>query len=223
MTDFESFDLLWDHVETVNWGETHDSDEDTKVTKLKSLMNLSPVEVDKLQRQFDAVKCLLYDALDEADTSDVWIGDDGSSDLVSHVIGLGVDEVKMNLETPDMLVQRHKSCAYMEGFQYTVPFMDDYKYLTPDYHKTRARRVKEYYEEMYDENGEMYNDEIRSIFRFINGYVTRFNRGISHRDLDAKELREALKEKAEALEDITNKWTMLNFLKDYERYQEASS
>lgn len=54
------------------------------------------------------------------------LGDDGLTDMLSHVIGLGKDEYQKSLEDPSRLFKRAERFDFVESFAYVVPWPDEY-------------------------------------------------------------------------------------------------
>lgn len=118
---------FWEIVAAVGWGTEHtDCDKGKKI-----LRELLP-DVETMQA-FREHKCTMHDALysriseweDENDKS-CGLGDDGFGDLISHIIGLGPEEVENVQLDPELALKRAHSRDFSESFAHCVPYESDY-------------------------------------------------------------------------------------------------
>lgn len=118
---------FWEIVSAVGWGTEHtDSDKGKKI--LREL--LPDVETMKAFREHEQrVHNDLYSRIDKwGDENDksCGLGDDGFGDLISHIIGLGPDEVERVQVDPELALKRAHSHDFSESFSYCVPYEADY-------------------------------------------------------------------------------------------------
>ena len=105
-----NFKLLQNHIKRVNW-ETLSQASIQEIINLISIekfvaaLSMSAIEIEEMRREFEKVRSILYDVWENTDTEG-YVSDDGLSDLVAHVIGLGLDEVQNAIDDPDTLVER---------------------------------------------------------------------------------------------------------------------
>lgn len=71
-------------------------------------------------------------------------GDDGFSDLLHHVVGLGKEEYDRAMEDPWLVVKRARSYDFMESFAYCTPY--DRDYAPTNFKLAEARSGLEYWE-----------------------------------------------------------------------------
>ena len=60
------------------------------------------------------------------------VGDDGYSDLLRHIVGLGKEEYYKHLKNLQLVVQRAKNDDYCECFTYCFPSESDYEIANPN-------------------------------------------------------------------------------------------
>jgi len=113
-----SEDSFWKMVKVANWPT--DRYEKVKIRYLK-LMNRETCH------NFRNTVDNAYIFLDEAVGKSVsGTGDDGYSDLLSHIIGLGKKEFYRNIKNPKLAQKRVDASNYRESFSYCIPYDTDY-------------------------------------------------------------------------------------------------
>ena len=117
---------FWAIVEGLGWGRrTTDYD-----AIQKDLMNrLSPQQAKKMRGIFDKKKGELSRAISQWERSndDLPVSDDGYSDLLAHIVGMGRKEFEKTLRNPELAYERAKKYDYKESFAYALPYESDYR------------------------------------------------------------------------------------------------
>ena len=133
-------DDFWTLVKTIGWGTKTTDSQAVKVT----LMRKGLAFCEAYGAHVDALHCALEQAACDAGydyCNDSW------SDTLNHVIGLGRDEYKANLDDPYKLVGRDAARDYTESFGYCTPWKGDFETYSEEGLQTRSQAVAAAYRE----------------------------------------------------------------------------
>lgn len=109
---------FWQLVKMVDWPNC----EYEKVRAMyRKLLNREECSV------FRAIKSQKKNELNAiAEWMDLGVGDDGYSDLLHHIIGLGETAFNKHIKNPQLIRDRAEQYNYEESFSYCIPYDDDY-------------------------------------------------------------------------------------------------
>ena len=112
---------FWKIVEDINWA---DKKKDQEHTQEKLALLWGPEKSEAVHLAFNTYKSRLCRAIElwereHGETCDV--SDDGFSDLMSHIIGLGEAEFNKVLKNPEFAKARASRSDYRESFGYLIP------------------------------------------------------------------------------------------------------
>lgn len=130
----EQVNEFWQAVSEMGWGRKADHEK----IKVALLAKWSPEKAEEMHDTFDALRNPLYAVCDKVVEG---LGDDGFSDLLAHIIGLGKEEYERVLLNPQLAAQRANKYDFTESFSYCLPFKQDYQYLTPSHYDARMEKV----------------------------------------------------------------------------------
>ncbi|TRZ83697.1 hypothetical protein D4R86_00255 [bacterium] len=108
---------FWELVELAKWPC------ETDKMKIKYLVMLSKKECAEFRKYLIRAYGILDDLVSESIEG---VGDDGYSDLLYHIIGLGEKEFYRHAHKPSLIQKRANSGDYKECFSYCVPYDGDY-------------------------------------------------------------------------------------------------
>jgi len=138
---------FWGIIRKINWyGGVKNSPDAVATCKARALQELSNLA---LVEQFRQQYLKQFSRLDEAIRS--WeerrgnylpVGDDGYGDLISHIIGLGKDEVERTINCPILAWERCQNRygtvdSYVECFSYCIPDEEDFEAIEVKLDKAR--------------------------------------------------------------------------------------
>lgn len=153
-------ELFWEAVTDIGWG--------TKTTDFRAVEKAILESWDnEFIYSFNRRSTVLYqelaakvEAYEDLNDVSCGCGDDGFSDLIHHVVGLGKEEYEKALADPMLVVKRGCNYEYVESFSYCIPHVDkatvEKKGMTFEQavEKVRVRFGRSYEEE--DEDFELY-------------------------------------------------------------------
>jgi hypothetical protein len=123
---------FWALVEDIGWG-TKTTDFNTVQKRL--LKELTPEQMEAASDHFRTFKMQLYDVAEE----DIQhVSDDGLSDLLSHIVGLGKEEFEACLKDFNRIQARACNRLYTESFSYCLPDPEDLSQLEVSHYQKRA-------------------------------------------------------------------------------------
>ncbi len=127
---------FWDFVRKTGWNKDQDYD---RIKKMM-LRTMNPESVKAMRDRFDN----LYNILSRKINDEVEnIGDDGYSDLLSHIIGMGKKLYNDILQDPSIAQKIIDARAYEESFSYVFPHDDDWKMNDPQHFMDQATKYLE--------------------------------------------------------------------------------
>ncbi len=133
-------DFFWRIVEMAGW-ESSGFDYAVCQRALRKLLP-SPKELEGFRAQYDLV------------TSRLAVSDDGESDLVAHIVGLGRTEYEASLKKWSLIEERVIKRAYTESFSYAIPTAEMYN---PGYDAERIEQARR------DHSAKALQDEVYTI------------------------------------------------------------
>lgn len=77
------------------------------------------------------------------------VGDDGMSDVVCHIIGLGKEEYFKHLQNYDLILEKIENSDYRENFSYILPRRDDKNWFNPEFYQLKSKKMIEEINERY--------------------------------------------------------------------------
>ena len=231
-------DLLRRHIDYVDWTRIASLDmadwrQELRVVEHAATMQFSAVEIKELRNQFDQVRNELFEAWDKVDTEYLFVSADGKHDMICHVIGLGLSEVEAALKSPVRLLRRYQEQAFVEGFQYIVPFVEDLRAITTTHYMSRAWHVKAKLEG-YITGGQVpsasssvpdfgsLRDDLQEKVRWMANAVADFNNSLQQ-DLSLEEWQQKLIDTESFLREqgIVHGYGVQNIIKEYRALAEA--
>jgi len=143
---------FWKLVDKIGWGtKTTDTDAIEKAIMLK----YSPQEAAALGNIRSQLFDDLYDRLDrwgDAEDMSFGVGDDGFSDLINHIIGLGKREYDAVMKDPKRGWERAQKGTYTESFSYAFPSRSDYASLNIKHYTRWATKLIHAFQEHITQN-----------------------------------------------------------------------
>jgi len=173
-------DEFWDLIAKLGW--TRDGDFRSLKKKFMKLVP-DPERAREVMRTCDTFVRLLSIAIErfeEKSDRHCDVGDDGFSDLVYHIIGLGCEEFNSTIDDPERAVNRAHENDFSESFAYVFPTDDDYnKRNNIAAFVDRAVEIKESYATLLDDElfDEIHKDVLTvstALDKLINGHAAGF-------------------------------------------------
>jgi len=157
---------FWEVVESVKWARPST---DYDKAKAYILRNYSFTELKELRAHLrDA-----YKAADAAASKiDIDCGsDDGWSDLIYHVVGLGKEFFDKAIENPLLIKKLYDTDAYVESFSYAIPYADDVCYLSNEYYQHRGTRYLSQLWQVYESPNwsKAVKEEVYKLIQLLEG------------------------------------------------------
>ena len=122
--------LFWKFVGEFNWPKNFNDYDKIKYKFLTDYPEFAEAFrnmcVSKVSDLYDAVKKWEDDGVNNVDVSD-----DGLSDLLWHIVGMGKTQFEKHLKTPALIAKRATNSGYKESFCYAVPGLLDLDDLKP--------------------------------------------------------------------------------------------
>jgi hypothetical protein len=224
-------ELFWEEVALIGW-----QDKNPRRFYDKAKARLLRRWTGEFLEEFDEMKEQLYVKLSKAVTdaeSRGWesggetcgCGDDGFSDLIHHVIGLGREEYEASLADPMRVIKRGQEGRYEESFGYCIPYKSDAELITKSTYIRRAEQIVENLQGLKDSRfGEEFEDLdglLALMKRVVAGEVELLQtEGLGDR---VKKLREEREQRyRRELEDLntlkTQGWLFDNTVSDARSY-----
>ena len=176
----ESEDKLWELVELAHWPCNVDK------TKIMYLKKLSEEECEQFRKLVSKAFGLLDRTISDNEqiSDNLGVGDDGYSDLIYHIVGLGREQYYKHLNNLKLVEKLANSSKYVESFSYCLPYKDDYgkdnRYTIEHIIKIAKESIKEIelFEKMDDGAGCL--KEIQGHMNFIKHIFELFldNKGV---------------------------------------------
>jgi hypothetical protein len=111
---------FWELVKIANWPKRNKED-----VKIEYIKKLSREDAIKFYAMVSSVAGIVSDRIPQ----DLGIGDDGFSDLIKHVVGLGKKKFHELINNPIKIVKMAMDSNYKECFSYCIPTEFDYDNL----------------------------------------------------------------------------------------------
>lgn len=152
-------DQFWACVAEIGWQDKNPnrfySDVEKRLTK-----EWDNDFIASFRDRMDDLYSELYKVVDEFERAEgvsCGCGDDGFSDLLHHVIGLGKEEYEAALKDPMRVVKRGQEYRYEESFSYCIPYPRRVKEeLTFEQALAKARELHGHDEDGEDEDTELF-------------------------------------------------------------------
>jgi len=117
---------FWKTVKNARWTSDHNYDR----IKYQWMRTLTQPQSEGLRRKFDKIRARLNNKI----TNIVYhVSDDGFSDLVAHIIGMGKDTYDAVMQNPRLAQNIIDANEYVENFGYSFPDKDDYNLIDPQH------------------------------------------------------------------------------------------
>ena len=117
---------FWNIIEYVGWGRKTYNYREIEELLIGELSTNSGPWFTKTFRKFKTVLDDKINQWERKSDKRLPLGDDGFSDLVSHIIGLGSKEYWKVMRDPELALKRAESGDYKESFSYAIPATNDY-------------------------------------------------------------------------------------------------
>lgn len=134
-------DLFWQIVAKAHWAPDFDFRVSERNLRL-ALGNAQTAEAfGDRYREVRGALSRRIEQKEDASGESLGVSDDGLSDLVAHIIGLGRDEYEHSMEVYGHVVDRVRHRRYTESFSYAIPSAEHY---APDHAlKTEEQRKRD--------------------------------------------------------------------------------
>ena len=173
-----TMEKFWETVKNARWTSDHNYDR----IKYQWMRKLTPSQAEGLRRRFDEVKAKLDRKITNVTSG---VGDDGYSDLLSHIIGMGkeaYDEVMADPSLAQGIIDRDE---YVESFLYSFPYEDDWLSVDPKHLIDQATKYLEGLEQLTgsrspiksQESAEALKDMIKRLRIAVSGDFKKAVRG----------------------------------------------
>lgn len=179
---------FWKIVDSIGWGT---KTTDYKAVKRDLLRNQSPNQLASFRTTLEVLRGRLYKALTkwEEDEERAWLpgggrspktreiglGDDGFSDFLHHIIGLGKREYEANLKNPELAQKRARAYDFVESFAYGIPYAGDYKLLDSEHYRQRGKDILEMVEWLYSRpEAKDVKDAVGVLYKGLEGMVHQY-------------------------------------------------
>lgn len=133
---------MWKYIEELNWALLSKKKRGYEEGKRYMLENFTAKRGKEIsdfvnERFSELYKCI--EKFEHANDTHCgsYGGDDSFGDMIHHVIGLGKDKFNEIMEDPSKL----NGMDFVESFSYCMPYEEDYKMLSEDYHVERATQA----------------------------------------------------------------------------------
>ena len=122
-------DTFWRIVDSINWKEIKNLKKAYIIGKKTVMKALSYEEATTFGDTVSKLSSSVYDLIASMDDLP---GDDGTSDLIAHIIGLGKETFYASINDVNLISARIEANDYVESFAYCVPYEDDYEKSDPE-------------------------------------------------------------------------------------------
>lgn len=145
----EKLDKFWHLVDEINWSDNCKNRGYEKI-KLHMMKNLEHEWV----KEASFIRCALYNEISECinrwedDYGQIEVSDDGLSDLINHIIGLGKKEFDRCMKNPALAKRRADRCDFVESFSYCFPHDNEYEKFQVDHYQEYAKNYSSEFEEL---------------------------------------------------------------------------
>lgn len=136
---------MWKYIEEINWAVLSKKKRGYEKGKRYMLENFTAKRGKEISDFVGERFSELYKRINEYEQANdchcgMYGGDDSFGDMIHHVIGLGELNFNAIMKDPTLL----NCLESVESFSYCMPYDEDYKMLSEDYHVNRAKEaVKE--------------------------------------------------------------------------------
>ena len=138
---------FWKIIDNCGWG-TESTDYTAIKVKLMKFFDFDALAMDEFSKEVQKKTGILYKlimAYEESSRTSCGLGDDGFSDLLAHIVGLGQTEYDAVIKEPKLAVDRAQAWEYVESFGYAVPSRYDLQSIRwSTYEESVERAVKDY-------------------------------------------------------------------------------
>lgn len=118
---------FWKDIESLGWGTRTTN---YKILKKHLLQKWTAEEAKGAGNVYSKLSSNLEQVLDRwahDEGEEFGLGDDGFSDLIAHIIGMGKREYDASIKNPRRAWDRAQKNQYIESFHYALPWEEDYK------------------------------------------------------------------------------------------------
>jgi hypothetical protein len=120
---------FWSLVDKIGWGT---KTTDYKMVKRSLMRVFTPAQCEGILDKESELRHQLtvkFDKYLEANGVELSLGDDGFSDLMNHIVGLGKSIYNACMKNPDLIVDLARRDDFAESFSYCFPHADDFDSL----------------------------------------------------------------------------------------------
>jgi len=117
---------FWEIVKNARWTSDHNYDR----IKYQWMRTMTLPQVEGLQRKFQKFAAKLDNKITDVVHG---VSDDGLSDLVAHIIGMGKQSYNAVMKDPHLAQRLIDNHNYVESFAYAFPYKDDYDLIDPQH------------------------------------------------------------------------------------------
>lgn len=222
---------FWKIVEMLKWGRPK-----TDYRRMqKQLMRMwRPEDAKAFRTTMDK----LYGALDKAfskweneERKRVELGDDGYSDLLHHIIGLGKREYDKVMKDPSLAYDRGQKLKFTESFSYAIPHETDWQRLdVAKYVRWAEEQEEEYRAAAKSPYGKEMAKDIKTIVDALSAYAKSKNvmdflktepavtKALGRVRKGIDKARAEFQKAFDPLEEISNEWAVLNLYSDMKQF-----
>jgi hypothetical protein len=122
-------DQFWAEVERIGWKDKNPKKFYKKI-ELDLLTRWDNEFIENFRNHMSTFTSKLSRAIERVEHSEgvsCGCGDDGFSDLIHHVVGLGRETFERELADPMLAIKRGKEYRYVESFSYAIPYEREVK------------------------------------------------------------------------------------------------
>ena len=120
---------FWAYTRLVDWRDKCQNKNKTDMAKVVFFLLLpNEDDMNAYRARYAIIRKNLEKAISawEEDNDQLPVSDDGFDDLLNHIIGLGEEEYRKNVENPKLAFDRADHRDYVESFAYCIPYPGDY-------------------------------------------------------------------------------------------------
>lgn len=164
---------MWNFIKQINWAEVSKGKYDSETVK-RTLMETFTEKTCKEIRAFvESRQGELYTRIEQYEKENdcrvgEYGGDDSFGDMISHVVGLGEDKFNEVMKDPSVL----NGMAFVECFNYCLPYDGDYVLLSEDHHIDRAKLAIAALAEIVANDEPMGADSVRIVKDLMMRFMT---------------------------------------------------
>lgn len=218
----EDLDEFWDLVESANWATNHDYN--SIEVEFMKVLDFDKEKINNFRDTFSNLKGKLYQ---KTEGVSLGLGDDGTDDLLSHIIGLGREEYNRALSDTALIKDRAENFNFVESFSYAVPGSISLDKLSLQMYVSWARDVRKHYEtaSKHEFVPEPVKNTCKRIADILSSLSDKqdFKLFLEYQS-ETEDLLMKVKEFTSSVQisdlDISNEWAVKNLFSDIRTYKD---